>query len=662
MTRMRQVLSPAARARHAGGMLAAMHDTPSSAGPAADLDYRPLADTAPFGVFRTDATGACVYTNAEWQRMYGLTLAQSLGDGWAQSVHPDDRALALQRWLEDARAGRAFDMRFRVLRGDGQALVVRSRAWAAPGGDGGFIGIVEDHTALVQQERQLEETLELLDRTGQLAGVGGWVIDLQRQQVRWSTQTARIHDRPLDWKPTVEDGIQYYTAEAQPVIRRLVQRAIEHAEPFDVELPFVTAAGRAIWVRSVGEAERQAGSATRVFGAFQDVTARRAAEAEIQASRERLRRLYDDTPALLASVDATGRVRSCSSLLLERLGRRREAVVGRQAAALLHGGPERRAQALAAVLEALRSGQGIRDLPLTLAHADGSAVPTRLSADVERNSQGEAQRMLAVFVDDSEVVRRRAELARERALREQVERQADELHRLAEERREMLALLAHEVRQPLNNASAALQSASALAGARDDAEGQQRLARAQGVIGHVVAQIDNTLAAAALLVGGGAAECADIDIDTLLQLVLADLAPAQRARVRIERETPTRTGSMEPGLMRLALRNLLVNALFHGPAGTPVVLRLADSDQPLALLFDVEDAGPGVEDAVRERIFERGARGSASRGQGLGLYIAQRALERHGGTVLLQHSTPGRTVFRAVLAQGADAAIRPAAP
>ena len=646
------------RLRHAGSIRGAMQDTP---GDAAQLDYRPLVDRAPFGVFRTDATGACIYTNAEWQRIYGLSLAQSLGDGWAHGVHPEERSEVFRRWLEDATAGRPFDMRFRVLGQDGEARDVRSRAWAVQGG--GFVGIVEDRTALVRQERQLQETLELLDRTGRLAGVGGWVIDLQRPEVRWSTETARIHDRPLDWQPTVEDGITYYTAEAQPVIRGLVERAVGHGEAFDVELPFVTAAGREIWVRAVGEADRPGGPATRVFGAFQDVTARRAQEAEIHASRERLRRLYEDTPALLASVDAAALVRSCSMLLLERLGRTRESVVGQPATNLLHGEPAQREQALATALKALRSPGGIRDLPVDLAHDDGSAVPTRLSADVERDASGRAVRTLAVFVDESEVVRRRAELARERALREQVERQAEELRRLAEERREMLDLLAHEVRQPLNNASAALQSAGALAGARHDDAGSQRVARAQGVIGHVVAQIDNTLAAAALLVGGGAAECADIDIDTLVQLVLADLAPGQRARVRVVRDTPTRTGTLEPGLMRLALRNLLVNALLHGTPGTPVVLRLADSDQPLALLFDVEDAGPGVEAAVRERLFERGVRGARSRGQGLGLYIAQRALERHGGTVQLLHSAPGRTVFRAVLTQGADAAAtRPAAP
>jgi signal transduction histidine kinase len=199
------------------------------------------------------------------------------------------------------------------------------------------------------------------------------------------------------------------------------------------------------------------------------------------------------------------------------------------------------------------------------------------------------------------------------------------------------------------------------------------------VIGDVVAQIDNTLAAAALLVGSRPLERSDTDIDMLLQLVMGDFPPAERARIVVERRTPTRTASMDLSLMRLALRNLLANALRHAVADTPVRIVVADSDEPLALLLDVVNHGPAVPAALRGWLFERGVRGSGSRGQGLGLYIARRALQLHGGNAELLDSPPGETVFRLVLAQDVDggpsteaaeaaepaeaaAATRPAAP
>lgn len=617
-------------------------------------DIRAIADHAPVGVFRTDAAGHWVYANPACLAIFGLTAEQAMGLGWQQAVHPDDRSRTASLLAPGAEATAA---QHRVRRPDGDERIVIARIWpvARAGGTGDWIGSVTDISERVAVQRRLAETLQLLDRTGQIAGVGGWDIDLRTREVRWSTQTYRIYERPFDWRPGIEDGMHYYAPEAQPVISALVERAIQDGEPFDVELPFITATGRRLRVRAVGDVERQDGEPVRLFGALQDVTAPHEAAAALRASREHLRELYEETPALMASVDSQGRLLSASRLLLERLGLEREAVVGGPATALLPGTPAEREAALEAVRERVRAEGRVRGWPLRLVHRDGSFVHTLMSAVVERDREGPGGRLLAVLEDISESIQRQAELARERALREELEQQAQALAALADERREMLDVLAHEVRQPLNNASAALQSAAALPGTQRDDLALQRLARAQGVIGHVVAQIDNTLAAAALLVGRHTLARVDTDIDTLLELVLADFPPAERQRIEVQRLTPTRTASMDLSLMRLALRNLLANALRHATGTAAVALRIADSDEPLALLIDVVDQGPGVPEALRGRLFERGVRGSRSRGQGLGLYIARRALQLHGGTAELVAGAPGETVFRLVLAQDGDA-------
>jgi signal transduction histidine kinase len=103
-------------------------------------------------------------------------------------------------------------------------------------------------------------------------------------------------------------------------------------------------------------------------------------------------------------------------------------------------------------------------------------------------------------------------------------------------------------------------------------------------------------------------------------------------------------------LMRLALRNLLSNALKHGPAGTPVRVRLSDSDHPLALVIEVSDAGMGIAPDVVPRLFDRGARGARG-GHGLGLYIVRRVMELHEGRVELASNEPGRVTMRLVVVQ-----------
>lgn len=226
------------------------------------------------------------------------------------------------------------------------------------------------------------------------------------------------------------------------------------------------------------------------------------------------------------------------------------------------------------------------------------------------------------------------------------------------ERSEMLDVLAHEVRQPLNNASAALQAA-AVELLRDGRQAAaDPLRRAEVVLSDVQASIGNTLAVASLLVGGQRVQGVDTDIDALIEVAIADLPASASARVRIERATRTRTATMEPGLLRLALRNLLSNALRCSPPDTPVTVRVSDSDEPLALIIDVVDEGSGIDPELLPRLFERGPRGaknSAGRRQGLGLYIVRRVMELHGGSVKLERSGPDGTTMRLVINQSAEA-------
>jgi len=491
--------------------------------------FHALAESSPLGVFHTDAAGHCTYTNPRWQEMYGLTLEASLGEGWGRSVHPDDRAAVFERWRQCAADGSEFDMEFRTLHADGGVRHVHARARAlrsAAGTVTGYVGAVADVTTERAMQAELREREAFFDRTGRLARVGGWEVDLPSGHIRWSEITCAIHDRPPGHQPTLQEALDHYPSPVREQVTELVQRAFQLGEPLSFEHPLVTATGRRIWVRVIGEVQRRGGVPVRLMGAIQDISA-----------------LHD-------------------------------------------------------------------------------AV---------------------------------TELEREHELRQQVERHARELDALLEERGRMLDVLAHEVRQPINNAQAALQSAAALLAGRGEHEASERLDRALGVLGNVQAGIDNTLAVAALLAGGQPVRRADADIDTMVAVAIADMPLAERARVRVQRETRTRTAEMDMGLMRLALRNLLSNALKYSPPGSPVRLRIADSDAPLALLIDVIDEGPGIEPAFVPQMFERGARGERALGRpghGLGLYITRRALELQGGRVELLASGPEGTAMRIVLAQG----------
>lgn len=227
------------------------------------------------------------------------------------------------------------------------------------------------------------------------------------------------------------------------------------------------------------------------------------------------------------------------------------------------------------------------------------------------------------------------------------------------EHNEMLQLLSHEIRQPLNNASAAMQATMSAIDGLHIPEAQpasKALLRAEHVLQQVIGTLDNTLAAGTILAAGGkAGTSSETDLPTLIKLVLHDIAADQRPRIEVQWLTQPRTVQLHSALMRLTIRNLLNNALAYAPADTRITLRISESDEPLALILEVADLGPGISDALRPRLFDKGSRGHHSRhrtGAGLGLFIVRSVLELHQGTVQALPNQPHGTVMRLLIPQG----------
>jgi len=356
-------------------------------------------------------------------------------------------------------------------------------------------------------------------------------------------------------------------------------------------------------------------------------------------------------PSMMAYWDTDLRCRFANNAYQKWFGVDPKKLIGTRLDALL--GPELFALNEPYLREAFK---GVEQTFERIVPGPGGIQRNSLASYIPDVVDGVVKGILVHVTEITELKQAQAALESERALRTQFEQQAEHLRELLRERSEMLDVLAHEVRQPLNNASAALQSATAILVNVGDKTAAARMSRAQAVIGEVMAGVDNTLAVASLLARPDPIGRTDCDVDTLIAVAIGDMPTTERERILVERATPTRTASMDMNLMRLALRNLLSNALKYSPPGSPVEIRVTDSDEPLALIIDVSDHGKGVEAQVLPRLFERGTRGTDVRSEGshgLGLYIVRRVMELHDSMVQLHSNSPAGTTMRLVVEQTA---------
>lgn len=234
----------------------------------------------------------------EWSptlcRLYGIDPQNppSLKQFLEEFVHPDDldyvRGIQ-QKLIQNPSDIVYFD--YRINRKNGSMIWVQNKVIASSNSQGQLthlIGITQEITERKLAEQAIKESQRLLEIAGDVALVGGWDLDLVKNTLRWSKQTYRIHEVPEDYEPTVESAIQFYAPEAQSIIRNAVEKAMMDGTPWRLELPFITAKGKRLWVIASGEAEVQNGQVVRLYGAFQDITARKVAEKEQETLRNQL--------------------------------------------------------------------------------------------------------------------------------------------------------------------------------------------------------------------------------------------------------------------------------------------------------------------------------------------------------------------------------------
>ena len=138
-----------------------------------------MADQAPVLIWISGADRLCTWFNQTWLTFVGRSLAQEVGEGWVDNVHPEDRADVVSVCAEAFAARRPFDVEYRLRRHDGVYRWMLARSVPHFGDDGvfkGYIGTCTDISQRIAAEQRVRElntdlTHRLEEQTALLAAL-----------------------------------------------------------------------------------------------------------------------------------------------------------------------------------------------------------------------------------------------------------------------------------------------------------------------------------------------------------------------------------------------------------------------------------------------------------------------------------------------------------
>jgi len=204
-------------------------------------------------------------------------------EDWFRHFYPEDPAAARRKYQADRAAGFPETQTLPLRHRDGSRRWVEIRGTITQGGE---LWLFRDVTTEHQAQATIRKQQKLLEQVSRMAKIGGWELEVGAEGPTWSDEVYRIHELDPGVKTDLSRAIDFYAPEARPVMAAAVQAALTEGTPYDLELPLVTAKGTPMWVRAMGEAERENDRIVRVGGTFQDITPQRNAAAQLRIAKE----------------------------------------------------------------------------------------------------------------------------------------------------------------------------------------------------------------------------------------------------------------------------------------------------------------------------------------------------------------------------------------
>jgi len=215
-----------------------------------------------------------------------------------------------------------------------------------------------------------------------------------------------------------------------------------------------------------------------------------------------------------------------------------------------------------------------------------------------------------------------------------------------EQSRQLAELVSHEVRTPLSVVKSKAQLAQLMkkTGKGEDPEAMAAIERA---VCYMENLFDDWLASGQLQRDSLAVKASPVPLSKVLEEVAGSITHSAVHAITFADISPEIHVNATPGLLRLAVSNIIDNAVKYSPEGGRVEIEVFR--RGAGAVIRVSDQGPGIPEDELGHVFDRyfrGAQNKTIRGIGLGLFLVRRIMEGHGGTVNIESKVgEGTQVF-----------------
>ena len=450
------------------------------------------------------------------------------------------------------------------------------------------------------------------------AGVAWFSWDVRSGRATWSENFEELHGLPsgsLDG--SLETFLGRVCSDDRDGLRAALRRAAIALERFEFAFrvaPLVGPARHVVWKGS-GSLEDGGSVVTGIAG---NITGR----SELESERRLLAAIVDSSEDAIVSKDLHGTILSWNRAAERLFGYTAAEAVGQSITMLL---PPERADDFFSIMDRIRRGERVQHYETLRRRKDGRILEVALTISPVRDELGE--------------VIGASKIARDIGAAKAAERDRQRTREM------FLAILGHDLRNPLNVISASIQALRRELPAATADRVVPRVVRATERMARMIEQLlDFTRAR---LGEGISVEPRPADLRDICAAIAEDVDHQHPGRIRFGAASSI-AGLWDVDRLTQAVSNLVSNALQHGSGTEPVGLRVwAEAG---CGLVSVTNRGRPIPEDDRQSIFEPFRRvGTApSRdhsGLGLGLYIAREIVRSHGGTIDVS-SDAERTTFR----------------